>query len=61
MCGKIEKMKILILFVLGVDESGQLGAMLKVVERHFVGDSLNALNDRNFNKKMKSMTYLLFF
>lgn len=41
MCGKIEKMKIsiLILFVLGVDESGQLGAMLKVVLRNFMGRS----------------------
>lgn len=47
MCGKIEKMKILILFVLGVDESGQLGAMLKVVERHFVGDSLLAIISKN--------------
>lgn len=46
-------MKILILFVLGVDESGQLGAMLKVVERHFVGDSLNAFNNRNFKKEVE--------
>lgn len=40
-------MKILILFVLGVDESGQLGAMLKVVERHYVGDSLPAIISKN--------------
>lgn len=46
-------MKILILFVLGVDESGQLGAMLK--------DIMWVILYNNFNKKMKSMTYLLFF
>lgn len=41
MCGKIEEMRIsiLILFVLGVDESGLLGAMLKVVKRNYMGDT----------------------
>lgn len=33
------KISILILFVLRVDESGQLGAMLKVVLRNFMGHS----------------------